>query len=113
MSLTFAILKKSRCEEKPLKSKDFSLHVSSAHDSSRRPLPQGIVKRVEHLREFAPEDTVEPGEAAAFALEDEVRVVECGAVDNEVSLGLRGDSLQPLTLRRAPGARDKHLLQSV
>ena len=51
--------------------------------------------------ELAAEDAVEPREAAALALEDEVRVVERRAVDDHVGLGLRSDLLQPLALRRA------------
>ena len=61
---------------------------------------------------LAVEHAIEPREAAAFALEDQVGVVERVAVDDQVGLGLRGDPLQPLALRVVQLRERKHLLQA-
>ena len=60
-----------------------------------------------------PKDLVEPREAAAIPLEDQVRVIQGGAVDEEIGLSLGGEFLEPFPLRRGPGAGAEDRLQGL
>ena len=52
---------------------------------------------------MAVEEFVQPGKAAAFAFEDQVGVVQCVAVHQQIGLGLGGYALEPVALRLRPG----------
>ena len=53
--------------------------------------------------ELAVENLIQPVEASAFAFENEIRIVDGGAVHQHVGLGLRSNALEPIALRCAPG----------
>jgi hypothetical protein len=57
------------------------------------------------------EEAVESREAAAFAFEEEVGIVERVAVHEPVGLGLGRDLLQPLALRGGPALRSEEMLE--
>ena len=76
-------------------------------------MPEAGIEGFEDLAQFAIEDLVEPVVAAAFATEDEIRVVQRFAVDELVGLGLGGDALELVALRSAPVTAGKDLLQGV
>ena len=71
----------------------FKKLYSLFHDSRVLPGAHDALEGVEHLLKLAAEDAIEPRESAAFTLEDEVRIIERGSVDDEVRLGLRCDLL--------------------
>ena len=80
---------------------------------SGRVLPEGIVEVVQDLVEVAVEDFVEAIESAAFAFEEQVRIIEGGAVHDAVGFGLGGEFLEPLTLRVRPLAGGEDGLQGI
>lgn len=70
--------------------------------------PDGIIEVFEDLVELIVEDLVEAVEAAAFAFEDEVLIVERGTVHDAVGLGLGGEFFEPFPLGCGPAAGGKH-----
>ena len=80
----------------------------SAMISSR---PDGFIKSFEHLLELPVKHFVEPGEAAAFALENEVWIIQRGVIYQHVGFGLCCDSFQPVALRPGPVVCCQQLLQ--
>ena len=51
--------------------------------------PDRFVEGFQHLLELPVEPLVERGKAAAFALEDKIRIIQCGVIHQQIGLGLR------------------------
>ena len=64
--------------------------------------PDGVVEVIQDLSQTSVEEFVESVETAALAFEEQIRIVDGGAVDETIGYGLGGQFLEPFALRIGP-----------